>query len=93
MRKNPFTDRTRRRTYDAVVECYVTRHRDIVYPDGSRCRGNSWATAFWRGYDGHTKPVWDRASKQTPGYACYRAGLAVRRAVDTGELPPHRVPQ
>lgn len=81
---NLFRDRTLKGTYDVMLNCFRTRHKDLIYPSGRRCKGSGGATAFWRGYDGRTNPIWDTASKTTPAYACYRAGQDVKRFVDAG---------
>jgi hypothetical protein len=75
---NPFRERIKRETYNAIVGCYETRHRDLFRPDGSQGRGNAWAGWFWRGYNG-VEPNWDRASKDSPGYACWCAGRDIRK--------------
>lgn len=85
---NHFRDPTMRATYDAMVSGFRTRHKDLIYPSGARCRGNGAATAFWCGYDGVKRPVWDARSRQTPGYACFRAGQDVRRFVEAGIYDP-----
>ena len=64
--------------------CFRGRHKDLIYPSGRRGRGNSAATAFWRGYDGALGPVWDARSRQTPAYACFRAGEDVKALVAAG---------
>jgi hypothetical protein len=73
-----------RRQYDQMLHCFRTRHHDLIYPSGARCRGNAAAGAFWRGYDNVMKPNWDARSKQTPAYACFRAGQDARHLVDAG---------
>jgi len=84
MRKNPFKDPPLRKTYDAVIECYRTRHKDIWRPAGQPRPGNAWSNSFWRGYN-RVQINWDAYSRSTPAYACYRAGEAVRAAEERGE--------
>ena len=89
--RNPFRDRTMRATFDAVVMCYKTRHRDIWgslqygedavrQPGAWPYRpGNAWAGNFWRGYDGIPQK-YSGGDRDTPGYACFRAGQIIRKA-------------
>lgn len=84
---NRFRDAVLRRQYDQMVHCFRTHHHDLIYPSGNRCRGNACAGYFWRGYDGVAIPTWDARSRQTPGYACFRAGQDVRKLVDAGVYP------
>jgi hypothetical protein len=85
---NRFRDPAMRRQYDACVASFRIRHPDLIRTSGTRCRGNGFATYFWRGYDGLTRPVWDTNSRRTPAYACYRAGQDVRRLVEAGVYEP-----
>ena len=85
---NRFRDPIMRAQYDAMVSCFRTRHKDLIYPSGARCRGNVAATAFWGGYDRVKRPIWDAHSRQTPAYACYRAGQDVRQFVEAGVYEP-----
>lgn len=62
------------REYEALVNAYEAGGRVLFYPDGSRCRGNAWATNFWMGFDGQGGDKWDRASRATLAYAHWRAG-------------------
>ena len=79
---NKFKDKTMREQYDVAVRIFNAKHRDLFYPDGSRCKGSSLAEMFWKGYEGvwqeaNGKPntgVWDRESRKTLGYAYWRAG-------------------
>ena len=85
--RNPFRDRTMRATFDAVIECYRSKHPDIWRPnaaggDWQDRPGNAWAGNFWRGYDGNGSKNWDAHSRRTPGYACFRAGQMVRKEED-----------
>lgn len=79
--RNPFRDQFMRKSYDAAVQTYDTKHRNFIYPWGTRCIGNAWATNFWRGYDGMQRN-WDKASKESPAYAMWCAGRDIRKAVD-----------
>lgn len=85
---NRFRNPMLRKQYDQMLSCFRTRHKDLIYPSGVRCRGNAAAGAFWRGYDGLVNPYWDAVSKQTPAYACFRAGQDVKRFVDAGVYAP-----
>ncbi len=87
--RNPFRQDMMARQFDALVNCYVNQHRDLIR-DGFRNLGNSWATGFWRGYDDVIPSErWDRGSKQTFAWACYRAGKAVRALEgDNPKYPP-----
>jgi hypothetical protein len=77
---NPFRNAVLRKQYDALVHLYAIKHRDLVRADGKPHRGNSWATNFWRGYEGKDDASrWDRASRQTPAWACWRAGHDIRK--------------
>lgn len=79
---NPFRNKTMRRAFDDAVSMFNTRHKNLFLADGcTPHRGNSWAGMFWRGYEGTQIGVWDRASKQLPAYATWRAGKAVAIAV------------
>lgn len=79
--RNPFRQPGLRTQFEVMVEAYKNRHPDLLRADGTRCRGNSLATMFWRGFDnvklGSRMLNWDRASKNSFGYACFCAGQAV----------------
>lgn len=86
--RNPFKDPTLRKHFDGMVQGFQTAHRDVGTPE-NRCRGNSFAGAFWIGYDGVTVGrgnYSDRASRQTLAYACYRAGVACAAARRKGSV-------
>lgn len=75
--RNPFKNKARRESYDAVLKMYQDRHKTLFAKDGSRNYGNSFAAHFWLGYDGKTRGqanYSDRASRETGGYVFYRAG-------------------
>jgi hypothetical protein len=77
---NPFRNPILRKQYDGMFYVFSIKHRDLFRPDGTPHRGNSWATNFWRGYEGKDDPKrWDRASRQTPAWACWCAGRDVRK--------------
>lgn len=80
---NRFRNPMWRRQYDACLNCFHIRHKDLIHPSGIRNRGNDVADYFWRGYD-HIKMNWDARSRQSPVYAAYRAGEDVRCLVDHG---------
>jgi hypothetical protein len=81
---NRFRDPTLRKEYDAAMQSFRERSRNLFMPDGSRTMGNSFAGMFWRGFDG-TKigaGFIDRASRSTLAYAYYRAGQDARRIAE-----------
>jgi hypothetical protein len=92
---NRFRDPTLRKEYDSAMAMFRAKHRNLFLADGSRpaTPGNSFAAFFWRGYDGTNfgAGFTDRASRQTLGYAYWRAGQDARAAAwhvvnnDTGE--------
>lgn len=76
---NPFRTRFMRDNFDRVVNAYHTKHKDLIRKDGTRHNGNSWATTFWRGYDGILPGSWDAASRKTAAYAVWCAGRAIAK--------------
>jgi hypothetical protein len=74
---NRFHDKTMRKHYDIAVQMFATKHRDLIRPDGSRCDGNSFASAFWKGYDHIDSRYTDVASRQMLAYAFYCAGYDI----------------
>jgi hypothetical protein len=84
---NPFKLPIRRAQFEEVVSLYKRRHKSIfaydtsgalVVRDGIPERAlNSWASAFWAGYDGLTKGV-RVPTKDVVPYVWYRAGQAMR---------------
>ncbi|MBY3155373.1 hypothetical protein HFO56_23905 [Rhizobium laguerreae] len=85
--RNPFRNKMMKQQYDAAVLTYDTKHKDFIYATGRRCLGNAWAGAFWRGFDGLLDDRWkkDAGSRQTPGYACWRAGKDIKAVLDARE--------
>lgn len=83
---NPFRNKMMRGCYDGAIKTYEANHRNLFLSDGRRryqgCYGSSFATYFWKGYDGLADGLtrWDRSSKNTTGYAVWCAGRDVRRA-------------
>lgn len=79
-RRNPFKPGGMpARQFDNMLKLYAEGHRDLVRPGPVRCMGNNMAVAFWKGYDRtppHTIP------KNTPLWACYRAGQTQRLVDD-----------
>lgn len=79
---NQFRDPTKRKDFERLVAMYEEQHKAIfarVNGDGVVVgrAGNSWASAFWAGYDGMTTGI----RVPTPDlhtYVWYRAGQAVR---------------
>jgi hypothetical protein len=76
--RNPFRSAFMRKNFDAIVKVYDERHRNLIHPTGNRCTGNSWASYFWRGFDGVKMDF--TGSKDTASYAVYRAGQSVAKA-------------
>lgn len=77
---NRFRDPTLRREYEAAMQMFVTKHRNLFQPNGARSAGNSVAGMFWRGFDGIVLGgAWDAVSKKTLGYAHWRAGQDARK--------------
>jgi hypothetical protein len=74
-----------RREYDGAIRAFEMRARDLFLPDGARpplgsC-ASSFATLFWRGYDGVAFGTgWDAVSRKTIGYAIWCAGRDLARA-------------
>jgi hypothetical protein len=80
--RNPFRTKFMRDNYDAAIKTYDEKHQNFITANGTRCTGNAWANEFWRGFDNLVDPTrWDAASKQSAGYATYRAGRDVGQAV------------
>jgi hypothetical protein len=76
--RNPFRNPMMRSQFAALIKAYETKHRDLVRPDGQRHKGNSWAQHFWWGFDNALpKRYADRESRNTLGYAAFRAGRAI----------------
>jgi hypothetical protein len=72
---NRFRDPTMRQQYDAAVRAYRMKHRDLFDANGNRrTPGSSFASFFWRGYDGECAARWDRTGRATLSYAYWRAG-------------------
>lgn len=77
---NRFSDPTLHREYEAVMQMFATKHRNLFQANGARSMGNSIAGMFWRGFDGIVLGgAWDAASKKTLGYAHWRAGQDARK--------------
>lgn len=85
--RNPFRNPSYRAQYDAMVKAYHARHRDLVRPDGTQNLGNGVANNFWRGYE-NAALNWDRKSRDTFAYVCYRAGQDVRKTIATEDVIP-----
>lgn len=87
-RRNPFKAGGKAAIlFDHMLTLYAEGHRDLLRTGPVRCMGNNMAVAFWRGYDSippHTIP------KDTPVWACYRAGQAQRLLDDEQDryVPP-----
>ena len=81
--KNPFRQPLLRKQFDVMVAAHDNFHRDVRPAADRRCRGNSLATMFWRGFDniatGMRGPNWPKGGDGSFGYACYRAGQEVAK--------------
>jgi hypothetical protein len=71
---NGFKDKTMRREYDAGVRMWETKDRNLFYPDGTICRGSSFAVYFWDGFNKTGRQDYDPKSRQMTGFAYFRAG-------------------
>ena len=78
---NKFRNQLMRQQYDSAVQMFKTKHRNLFWNEDRRganriSYGSSIAESFWKGFDdleigrGYT----DKASRETLGYAYYRAG-------------------
>lgn len=88
MPRKRFRAPERQQQYESVVSAYRERRRILFTPDGLRCRGNSFAAAFWAGYDGFDKGLWDfsqRAARGSVGYIFYVAGRDMHKTTETGD--------
>lgn len=84
--RNPFRNKILNRNFAACLECFDTRHKDLIatdWRDGRlyQHRGNAWAHHFWIGYNGTRDRDHYRGSYDTPAYACWRAGYEIRKIV------------
>lgn len=77
--RNPFRQPTRRSAFEAAVTCYLTQHRDLFRPDGSRANGSAPTVWFWRGFDEAHAERWRGDAKEMNAYAFWRAGQAIAR--------------
>ena len=87
-RRNPFKAGGQpARQFEQMRKLYAEGHRDLLRLGPARCMGNNMAVAFWRGYDS-TPP--HTIAKDTPLWACYRAGQAQRLLDDEQDryVPP-----
>ena len=87
-RRNPFKAGGQpARQFEQMLKLYADGHRDLLRLGPARCMGNNMAVAFWRGYDS-TPP--HTIAKDTPLWACYRAGQAQRLLDDEQDryVPP-----
>lgn len=78
---NKFRNRLMRQQYDSAVQMFTTKHRNLFWNGERRGQngisyGSEIATCFWRGFDGLQIGLGytDKASRDTLGYAYYRAG-------------------
>ena len=77
---NPFRNPLSRKQFDQCLEMYETKHRNFFLPDGSPHRNNSFAAAFWAGYNGLKTGLWDYSSNKAQiDYIFYRAGQEVKK--------------
>ena len=79
--RNPFKTPFMRRNFDAAIETYDTKHKDLIRESGVRCNGNSWAHHFWNGFDEVDRDY--TGIKDSAAYAMYRAGRAIGSIVRT----------
>lgn len=87
--RNPFTNKILNRQFDACLLAFDRRFKDLIksdWRDGRlyQSRGNSWACHFWWGYNGVHERERYAGSYDTPAYACWKAGRAVREQLSTG---------
>lgn len=85
--KNPFRQPMMRLSFAGMVKAYEQRSK-LLFHEGRPIRSNSAGIMFWRGYEGTHAGAWDRASKDTLAYACWKAGVACR-GVDGPATPCH----
>lgn len=84
--RNPFRNKILHAQFDACIFTFDTRGESLIKIDrrnnrAYQSRGNSWATHFWWGYNLTHKRSRYEGSYDTPAYACWRAGLAIRQAL------------
>lgn len=80
--RNPFKRKFHRDAFAEMVYNWRIKASVLFHKDGSRCMGNSFASFFWKGYDGTRIAAGfnDRASKEIVGYIYYRAGQECAKA-------------
>jgi hypothetical protein len=78
---NKFRNQLMRQQYDLAVQMFKTKHRNLFWNGERRgtngiSYGSSVAESFWKGFDGLKigRGYTDKASRETLGYAYYRAG-------------------
>jgi len=96
--RNPFRQKDRAKVYQAAVECYQSKHRDLFLADGTR-RGahryslsSNFAISFWDGYDGK-EPAggWSPELKRMLRYPAWCAGRDIK-AVESETSPEQGKP-
>lgn len=83
MIRNPFKVPLYRRAFDGCVAVYQRKGEGLFYADGSRCKGNSIAVEFWRGYDdasGFVEKRYGKLDRNSLGWCYYRAGRAIAKS-------------
>lgn len=81
---NPFKVPLYRKAFDNLLAVYARKGEGLFYTDGSRCKGNSIAVEFWRGFDDvngvRAKQYNSRDERNSLGWAYYRAGRAIAKS-------------
>lgn len=85
--RNPFRSKILIRQFDACLNCFDIRHKDLIATDRRdgrfyQHRGNAWAHHFWIGYNGQKDRLHYRDSYDTPAYACWKAGNEIRKLLE-----------
>ena len=78
--RNPFRSPYMRQNFDAAIETYDAKHKDLIRESGVRCNGNSWAHHFWNGFDLVGSDY--TGIKDSAAHAMFRAGKAIREALE-----------
>jgi hypothetical protein len=80
--KNPFKDPDLARAFDAMIRSAKEGGLTVVDSRGvlRRRGGGTHRCAFWNGYEYETTKDMKLYERGTMGWACYRAGMAWRKA-------------
>lgn len=77
---NPFRNPLSRKQFDQCLKMFETKHRNFFLRDGTPHCNNSFAAAFWAGYNGFNTGLWDFTHhKAQIDYIFYRAGQEVKK--------------